>query len=86
MLNAYSPGILIGVRESTTVRLSRSTRDDLRHLADDDGVTLDDEVIRLVRAERQRRIGQALSASEPDTEEQPWLGIGAETVRNNAGG
>jgi hypothetical protein len=57
----------------------------LRHLADDDGVTLDDEIIRLVRSERQRRIGQALSASEPDTEEQPWIEMGAETVRNNAG-
>lgn len=86
LLNAYSSDILIYMRESTTVRLSRSTRDNLRHLADDDGVTLDDEVIRLVRAERQRRIGQALSASEPDTEEQLWLGIGAEAVRNNAGG
>lgn len=57
----------------------------MRHLADDDGVTLDDEIIRLVRAERQRRIGQALSASEPDTEEQPWIGVGVEAVRNNAG-
>lgn len=57
----------------------------MRHLADDDGVTLDDEIIRLVRAERQRRIGQALSASEPDTEEQTWIGIGAEAVRNDAG-
>jgi len=84
-VKAYLLDILICMRESTTVRLSRTTRDDLRHLADDDGVTLDDEINRLVRAERQRRIGQALSASEPDTEEQLWLGIGAETVRNNAG-
>jgi hypothetical protein len=73
------------MRESTTVRLSRSTRDNLRHLADDDGVTLDDEIIRLVRAERQRRIGQALSRSEPDTEERTWIEVGAEAVRNNAG-
>lgn len=84
-VKAYRSDILICMRESTTVRLSKSTRDNLRHLADDDGVTLDDEIIRLVRAERQRRIGQALSESEPDTEEQLWLGIGAETVRNNAG-
>ena len=73
------------MRESTTVRLSRSTRDNLRHLADVDGVTLDDEIIRLMRAERQRRIGQALSASEPDAEEQTWIEMGAEAVRNNAG-
>jgi hypothetical protein len=78
--------ILISMRESTTVRLSRTTRDNLRHLADDDGVTLDDEVARLVRAERQRRIGQALAATEHDTEEHLWLGIGAETIRNDAGG
>lgn len=84
--DAYPTGILICMRESTTVRLSRSTRDNLRHLADDDGVTLDDEIIRLVRAERQRRIGQALSASEPDAGEQAWLEMGDEAVRNNAGG
>lgn len=73
------------MRESTTVRLSKRTRDELRHLADDDGVTLDDEIVRLVRSERQRRIGRALSESEPGTEEQLWLGICAETARNNAG-
>lgn len=84
-MKAYRFDILICMRESTTVRLSRSTRDNLRHLADDDGVTLDDEIIRLVRAERQRRIGQALSAGEPDPDEQSWVKMGAATVRDNAG-
>lgn len=73
------------MRESTTIRLSRTTRDGLRRLADDDGVTLDDEIVRLVRSERQRRIGLALSESEPGSEEQLWLGIGDETARDNAG-
>ncbi|GAC1531918.1 MAG: hypothetical protein NVS3B12_08710 [Acidimicrobiales bacterium] len=86
LLDRLPVGILICMREpTTTVRLSRSTRDNLRHLADDDGVTLDDEIIRLVRSERQRRIGQALSASELDTGEQSWIEIGGEAVRNDAG-
>lgn len=66
------------MRDSTTVRLARSTRDDLRHLANDDGVTLDELIGRLVRAERQRRIGQALSALEPDAADQSWLEMGVE--------
>lgn len=73
------------MRDSTTVRLSKTTRDNLRHLADDDGVTLDDEIIRLVRAERQRRIGQALSEPERLGEAQPWIGMSAEVVRDHAG-
>jgi len=72
--------------DSTTVRVSRGTRDNLRHLADDDDVTLDEEITRLVRAERQRRIGRALSATELDAEEQVWLDVGASTIRDHAGG
>lgn len=74
------------MQNSTTVRVTRNTRDDLRQLADDDGVTLDEEVNRLVRAERQRRIGQALATSRPDAEEASWLEVGADVVRTNAGG
>jgi len=74
------------MQDSTTIRVSRGTRDNLRHLADDDKVTLDEEISRLVRAERQWRIGRALSESAPDTEDRAWLDTGASTVRHHAGG
>ncbi|MHB8663394.1 MAG: hypothetical protein ACYDH6_11985 [Acidimicrobiales bacterium] len=73
------------MQDSTTVRLARGTRDNLRHLAADDGVTLDEEIARLVRAERQRRIGHSLAATELDVEERAWLEMGAEAVRDDAG-
>lgn len=72
------------MRASTTVRVSRDTRDSLRDLAENDGVTLDEEVNRLVRAERQRRIGQALSVGHLDKEDSSWLEVGPEVVRNDA--
>jgi len=71
--------------DSTTVRVSRTTRDNLRHLANDDNVTLDEEITRLVRAERQRRIGQALASHEPDAEARAWLEAGASTIGHDAG-
>ncbi len=72
------------MQKSTTVRVARETRDGLRDLAEDDGVTLDEEVNRLVRAERQRRIGHALSAVQIDQEDQSWLDMGADVVGNDA--
>ncbi|MGH9158293.1 MAG: hypothetical protein ACRD1K_21210 [Acidimicrobiales bacterium] len=64
--------------------MSRSTRNNLRSLAADDHVTLDVEITRLVRAERQRRIGHALSSTEPDAEERGWFDVGSSTVRHHA--
>lgn len=71
--------------DSTTVRVSRGTRDHLRNLANDDNVTLDEEITRLVRAERQRRIGQALSTNQPDAGARAWLDVGVSTIRDHAG-
>jgi hypothetical protein len=74
------------MRDSTTVRVSRDTRNTLRDLADVDGVTLDEEIARLVRAERQRRIGRALAEHPPTDEEQAWLELGTATARDHASG
>jgi hypothetical protein len=71
--------------DSTTVRVTRGTRDSLRELADHDGVTLDEELARLVRSERQRRIGTALAAVAPDDDETAWLELGTEAPRDDAG-
>lgn len=78
--------ILCCMRESTSIRVSCGTRDDLRSLAGQDGVTLDEAITRLVRAERQRRIGLSLAAVELDGDERSWLELGIQAVRDDAGG
>ncbi|MDQ3642050.1 MAG: hypothetical protein M3450_11470 [Actinomycetota bacterium] len=66
--------------------MGRDTRGHLRKLADDEGVTLDEEVARLVRAERQRRTGQMPASPNRTPKERPWLNIGADVVGNDAAG
>lgn len=75
--------ILVGVQITTTVRVMKTTRDAVRSLADADGLTLDGEIERLARAERQRRIGAALRAA-PGDDEQSWLDMAAATVGGDA--
>lgn len=72
------------MQKATTVRVTTTTRDGLRSLAQDDGITLDEEVNRLVRAERQRRIGLALSTVPLDEVDRSWLDMGTEAVRDDA--
>jgi hypothetical protein len=74
------------MRESTTVRVSNSTRDALRDLAAHDGLSMDEEIQRLARAERQRRIGASLANHKPDDDEQNWLDLGADSVSADARG
>ena len=62
------------------MRVARETRDAVRDLADQDGVTLDEEIQRLARAERQRRLGAALASDHLDDEDRSWLDLGASTV------
>jgi hypothetical protein len=68
------------MQSTTTIRLGRSTQRSLRELADADGITLDEEVQRLVRSERQRRMGDALARWEPDRAASDWLDESARTV------
>jgi len=70
---------------ATSVRVATTTRDAVRALADDDGVTLDQEIARLARAERQRRMGRAL-AEATSPEDDRWLEAVADTVSRHAGG
>ena len=71
------------MQDTTTVRVSRSTRDAVRSLAEADGLSLDEEIQRLTRAERQRRIGQALAAPI-DEADQSWLELAAATIGDDA--
>ena len=71
------------MRETTTIRVAPATRAALRQLADVDGITADEELARLLRAERQRRLGLALAANDPSIDEV-WLNAGATTVIDHA--
>jgi MoxR-like ATPase len=66
---------------TTSIRLSSVTRDSLRNLASVDGLTIEQEVKQLLRAERQRRMGDELAAVELTDEENDWLGLGLQTAR-----
>lgn len=46
---------------STTIKVSVGTRDALRQLADRDGLTMDAQLAKLIRAERRRLIGAQLA-------------------------
>lgn len=73
-------GILIRMQGSTSVRVSTDTRNAVRALADADDVTLDEEIARLARSERQRRMGAALSQEELSDEDRRWIGADTDTV------
>ncbi|HQZ35609.1 MAG TPA: hypothetical protein PK020_14390 [Ilumatobacteraceae bacterium] len=72
-------GILICMQDTTTVRVSGTTRDAIRSLALADGLTIDAEIEQLARAERQRRFGRALAVA-PTEDENLWLNLGGSTV------
>ncbi len=78
-------GRLVTMRErSTTVRVESSVRDLLKVLAAQDGVTMDEEVRRLARAERQRRMGRQLAEPALRDEDRAILDAGVDTVRRHA--
>lgn len=66
---------------STTLKVSTATRDAVKHLAEADGLTIDAEVALLARRERQRRMGDALAAWEPDNDEAAWLDLAVEATQ-----
>ena len=62
---------------STTVRVTDATRAALRELAEADGLTMDEMIHRLARAERQRRMGEALAHVDYSDEDSSWLDMAA---------
>jgi len=73
----YERRILTSMPKSTTIKVSVSTRDALRQLAERDGLTLDAQLDRLVRRERRRTIGAQLASSPLDTDEVAMLDASA---------
>lgn len=70
---------------STTIRVSKAVRDEVGALAATEHVTLDEMLRRLVRAERQRRIGAELATHEPTTDERAIVAVGLAVVERHEG-
>ena len=51
--------------ETTTLRVARSTHQELRERANQDGLTMEGELKRLLRYDRQRRMAEAFAREEP---------------------
>ncbi len=77
--------ILHGMSKSTTIKVSISTRDALRLLADREGLTLDAQLDQLVRRERRRTIGAQLASLPPDVDDVGVLDASANDVANACG-
>lgn len=60
-------------------------RDEVGALAATEHVTLDEMLRRLVRAERQRRIGAELATHEPTTDERAIVAVGLAVVERHEG-
>lgn len=70
---------------STTIRVSKSVRDEIGALAAAEHITLDEMLRRLARAERQRRIGAELAAHQQTSSERAVVAVGLATVEQHAG-
>lgn len=66
--------------QDTTIRVSRSNRDEVKAIAAERGVTLDETLSLLLRRYRQHEIGSALADYEPDRTDVAVLDAGAATV------
>jgi len=73
-------GILSGMPDTTTIKVSVQTRDALRELADREGLTFDAQIERLVRRERRRIIGAQLASAPLDADAEAVLDASASDV------
>lgn len=67
----------------TTLKVSTETRDDLKALAERDGLTIESALRKLLRAERQRQMGVDLAAREQTHDDRSWI-IGAQQAVSRA--
>ena len=80
-----SGGILFGMPDSTTIKVSVRTRDALRELADREGLTFDAQIEKLVRRERRRIIGAQLASAPLDAGDEAVLDASASDVADASG-
>lgn len=67
---------------TTTIKVSTATRDALRQLAADDGLTLDAQLTRMIRAERRRKIGAELASATLSDDDRVVLDCSVSDVFN----
>ncbi len=70
----------MGMPRTTTIKVSVSTRDALRQLAEREGLTLDAQLDQLVRRERRRAIGAQLASCPLDEGDVAALDASASDV------
>lgn len=69
----------------TTVKVSTQTRDELRMVADREGLTLDAALRMLLRAERQRQMGRDLAQRPAVDQDQEWVSASSAAVARAIG-
>jgi hypothetical protein len=72
---------MIGMMDVTTIKVSVETRDGLREVARHYELTLDAALRRLIRTDRQRRMGEELAAHELTDDERAWIELGITDAR-----
>ena len=71
--------------KSTTIKVSVSTRDALRQLAEREGLTMDAQLDQLIRRERRRVIGAQLASAPLDADDEAALAASASDVFDACG-
>jgi hypothetical protein len=71
--------MLIGMQD-TTMRVSCANRDEVKAIADEHGLTIDQALSLLLRRFRQQEMGEALAAWSPAMGDRTVLDAGAATV------
>jgi hypothetical protein len=66
-------GILQSMTQLTTVKVSTDTRDELKSIAERDGLTLDGALRKLLKAERQRLMGLDLASRPMSDADRDWV-------------
>ena len=73
-------GRLVGMPDTTTIKVSVQTRDALKQLAARDGLTLDAQLDQLIRRERRRVIGAQLATAPLDDDDVAVLDASASDI------
>lgn len=72
--------MLLGIPDTTTIKVSVRTRDALCELAEREGHTLDAQIKKMVRRERRRVIGAQLANDGPVAHDQALFNASASDV------
>lgn len=69
----------------TTVKVSTQTRDELRAVAEREGITLELALRLLLRAERQRQMGRDLAERPVPDDDRSWVAASSAAVARAIG-